>query len=197
MRQVTAMILAHSGFDSAQQSTVNLLVNIGVEYFQNLGKTLRMYIDRFGEKTSAENVLLMSLQANGVENIDRLDQYIRFDVLRHGVKLFDLQRRLEGAWKTLNDGQQAGDTQDIDLDEMEGNIVSGNFFEELGIDLLNLQELGLDITSIPSDLWNKKAERPIRIRKQLVASLADEEVEEDSAPKYKPARPWAPVKPAE
>ena len=41
-------------------------------------------------------------------------------------------------------------------------IMSGNLLAGLGIDLLNLQELGLDMSQVPLEIWNKKASRPVR-----------------------------------
>jgi hypothetical protein len=42
---------------------------------------------------------------------------------------------------------------------------SGNFFNELGLDLLNFKELGMgDISSVPPTLWNLKAEKPLKAR---------------------------------
>ena len=43
-------------------------------------------------------------------------------------------------------------------------------FKEAGIDLLNLRELGVDLDSIPPELWNKKARRPIAAIKEYVST---------------------------
>ncbi len=54
--------------------------------------------------------------------------------------------------------------EDIQMEDNQDLLLTGNMFEELGIDLLNVKELGIDMTSIPVDLWNKKAEKPIKAR---------------------------------
>ncbi|KAI9349453.1 hypothetical protein DFJ73DRAFT_833617 [Zopfochytrium polystomum] len=197
MRQITAQLLAHAGFDSAHQSTVSILTEIGIQYFQNLGKTLKLYVDKFSLTIAPEKLLLMSLQANGIDSAERLDQYVRFDILRYGLKLHDLRRRLEAASKALDETLEDKDNTDINFDEVDNNIMSGNFFEEMGIDLLNLQDLGLDFTSIPTELWNKKSDNPIRIRRNIVAKLMDEGTEAVPVQKLKPAKPWSPVDPSQ
>ena len=54
--------------------------------------------------------------------------------------------------------------EDVQLEDYEDVFVSGAMFDELGVDMFNVKEMGIDMTSIPVDLWNKKAEKPIKSR---------------------------------
>ncbi|KAJ3114244.1 hypothetical protein HDU96_002371 [Phlyctochytrium bullatum] len=69
--------------------------------------------------------------------------------------------------------------------------LSGNFFEDVGFDVLNLKDIGIDISSIPAELWNRKADRPVRLKRKILMSHA---IDGSTAVKYKVAAPWAPVK---
>lgn len=54
LRKVTGTMLAHVGFDSGNQSSVEALTHIATQYISNLGRTLRFYIDNHGQAMSSE-----------------------------------------------------------------------------------------------------------------------------------------------
>jgi hypothetical protein len=76
LKQITGQLLAHNGFDcklivygskdrldnltkfllllACHGSALCLMTDIGIQYFQNLGKTLRLYLDKYQTKMSFE-----------------------------------------------------------------------------------------------------------------------------------------------
>ncbi|KAJ3190884.1 Transcriptional activator spt7 [Irineochytrium annulatum] len=142
-----------------------------------------------GKILAKEDILELALQANGVESPDKLFTYIRFDVERYGLKLRDLQRRLESAYsELLQVTGQANNTDDMDLDDAEEQIISGNFFEDMGIDVLHLKELGIEISSV-CVILAKTAAVTHKLRESAPAA------HDSSQPKYKTTVPWKPVQP--
>ncbi|KAJ3409100.1 Transcriptional activator spt7 [Chytridiales sp. JEL 0842] len=194
LKQITGQMLAHSGFDSSQSAALCLLTDIGIQYFLNLGKTLRLYLDKYQSKMSFESILLLALQANGVNEPSELDQYIKGDIIRYGLKLYDTKRRLDSAYKFMqaSSGDNAG--EDINLDEMGDYFASGNLFEDLGVDFMNFKDLGLDVDMIPMELWNRKADKPIKLKK-FAQKSKDENGESVDGVVVKPTLPWQPIKP--
>ncbi|TPX67737.1 hypothetical protein SpCBS45565_g03643 [Spizellomyces sp. 'palustris'] len=193
-KQSVAKLLMHSGFDVASESALCTLTDTFLDYFHNLGKTLRLYMDKFSRTMSPEDLLLHALQENGVENVNQLDTYIRHDIERYGDKLYDLRRKMSYAYKDMvkrADGELEED--DIDVEEAADDFMSGNFFGDL--DMLSLRELGIDgITSIPRELWSKKADRPIRARVRRQAPQREEENAPIEEAVGKPSTvPWRPV----
>ncbi|KAJ3205703.1 Transcriptional activator spt7, partial [Dinochytrium kinnereticum] len=120
--QVSSKLLAHSGFDAANTSALGILASIGGQYLLNLGRSLRMYLDKYKATVSPERILELSLQSNGVEVIDKLSVYLRYDVERYGLKLLDLRHRLENAYGNLLKATGQED-EDVDLDEAEQQII--------------------------------------------------------------------------
>ncbi len=61
-------------------------------------------------------------------------------------------------------------------------LFSGNLFEDMDIDFLNVKDMGLNFRSIPVSLWNRNSEKPIRARvRQSVLLKKDASTgEEDS-----------------
>ncbi|KAJ3098630.1 Transcriptional activator spt7 [Phlyctochytrium planicorne] len=193
--QVVSKLLAHAGFDSASQSALGIITGIGAQYLHNLGKTLRLYIDKYKATVPPEKILDLSLKSNGVDIPDKLNVYLRFDVERYGAKLYDLRRRLEAAYKQLLEVTGNGQMEDdVDLDDAQEQIYSGNFFEEFGFDVLQLKDIGIDIGSVPTELWNKKAERPVRLKRRLLLAHSTDTAQ--AVTKYRVAEPWKPVDPA-
>ncbi|KND01485.1 uncharacterized protein SPPG_03286 [Spizellomyces punctatus DAOM BR117] len=193
-KQSVAKLLMHSGFDVASESALCTLTDTFLDYFHNIGKTLRLYMDKFSKTMSPEDLLLHALQENGVENVNQLDTYIRHDIERYGDKLYDLRRKMSYAYKDMvkrADGELEED--DIDVEEAADDFMSGNFFGDL--DMLSLRELGIEgITSIPRELWSKKADRPIRARVRRQAPQREEENAPIEEAVGKPSTiPWRPV----
>jgi len=52
--QVASKMLAHAGFQGAQASALAVMTDITVEFFLNLGRTLRGYTDLYNKGMTAE-----------------------------------------------------------------------------------------------------------------------------------------------
>ncbi|RKO84709.1 hypothetical protein BDK51DRAFT_32815, partial [Blyttiomyces helicus] len=229
LKQVTGMMLAHAGFDgtsipfisaldpnfeftpaptilfahlplAATDSSISSLTDAAIHHLMNLGRTLRVYMDRFGSSMPPTDMLLHAFRENGGGTIEALDTHIRHDVERYGGKLADLRVRLDGMYYDMlqnPDDQEVAD-EDIEIENESEGIISGNFLEELGIDVFNLKDFGLDLTSVPTEVWNKKSANPIKARARRRAARADAPEEAASeAPidihQPPPILPWAPV----
>ncbi|ORY39389.1 hypothetical protein BCR33DRAFT_788396 [Rhizoclosmatium globosum] len=168
MTQLTSRLLMHTGFDAIQGSALAILNDIGIQYMQNLGKTLRLYVDKEDQTLSHEDILKRTLQVNGVENANKLDLYVRNDIQRYSVKLFDLKKKLS---------------------------LIGNFLEDLGVDFLNLKDLGIDVTSIPLEVWNRKADSASKIKKREF-SKEGSAIPGNSFDQVDPETQWKPVNPS-
>lgn len=59
------------------------------------------------------------------------------------------------------------------MDKHSESVMNGTLFEDFGVDLLGLKDIqGLNISSIPSELWNRKSSRSTvraRVRRRAVA----------------------------
>ncbi|KAG0275910.1 Transcriptional activator spt7 [Linnemannia exigua] len=164
--QVASKLLAHAGFQGAQASALAVMTDITVEFFLNLGRTLRGYTDLYNKGMTAEEILLHTLHENGVNGVGDLEGYIREDVERYGNKLQDIHRKLETSYTdvvnaTLNEGHNAD--ADFEFQENDEAFTNGNFIgggtDELGEDFFGFKELGIDREigvarlSIPSRIW--------------------------------------------
>lgn len=52
--QVASKLLAHAGFQGAQASALAVMTDITVDFFLNLGRTLRGYTDLYNKGMTAE-----------------------------------------------------------------------------------------------------------------------------------------------
>ncbi|KAJ3211365.1 Transcriptional activator spt7 [Entophlyctis luteolus] len=166
--QCVGKLLVHAGFDGAQQSAVALLSDVAQQYLSNLGRTMLLYATKRNQKSGADRILQMALQVNGISSAGKLDLYVRNDVQRYGAKLLDVKRRLATMYKSLLESSALDPSVgDIRMSEIDPMIMSGNFLEDLGVDFLNLRDLGIDITAIPVELWNRKAEGSLKIKRKI------------------------------
>jgi transcriptional activator SPT7 len=153
MKRTSVLILAHSGFDSTlinavtSEQALDCFAEIACNYFMGLIQTLRLYMDRFGTTMSVRDILLHVLSENGIQDIDNMDGYIKQDVFRHGKKLQDLRKRLEAAYNELENGD-AEMQDDIQIESHYDQIITGNLFDDLGVDFLNLKDAGLDFKNV-------------------------------------------------
>ena len=67
--------------------------------------------------------MLLSLQTNGLEEIDKLYQYIRFDIERFGMKLHDVKRRLGSYYHNLVENDFETNDDDLNIEENEEHII--------------------------------------------------------------------------
>ncbi|CAG8591540.1 4792_t:CDS:10, partial [Paraglomus occultum] len=152
MERVVVKLLQHAGFEAAQSSALSVLTDVAVEYMLNLGKSLRAYCDEHDKTMTPEEILLHTLNENGVSSVNELDSYTRDEVERYGVRLSDVNRRLEATYTELlaQDDKEAEEPSFSDNDEA---FAMGNFGEDLGEDFFGFKELGLGSLSVPAKLF--------------------------------------------
>ncbi|KAJ3124423.1 Transcriptional activator spt7 [Nowakowskiella sp. JEL0407] len=202
LRQCICKLLKHVGFDSAQQSTMDTLAELLIQYLQNLGKTFRMYSDKFGHDKSGEEILIHTFLENGVPSIKTLDMYVKYDIKRYGVKLTELRKKMVFAYNDFvgQTGEQVVDAG-FDVDENTEDLISGSYLDDLGVDILGLKDLGVGATSVPSELWNKKSDKVVKARvRRRILDREDNFGQSFSTPlpnEIKPETipPWNPIDP--
>ncbi|KAL3900095.1 MAG: hypothetical protein SGCHY_001569 [Lobulomycetales sp.] len=139
--RAVAVILAHTGFD---------------------GRSMHEYCDNSAEAVDYQDALMHSLLENGLSDISQLEFYLRHDVQQHGAKLSDLSFRLRSAYEDID---LMPESESIEIDKHTEKVVNGTLFEDLGIDLLGLKDIeGLNVSSIPSEVWNRTSNRSRRAR---------------------------------
>lgn len=113
-------LLAHAGFEGAQENALNVLTEIAMDYMLTIGKTLRVYWDDYGRQMNSEvrnsfarfieaatyifrtkEILMHVLYENGVDNVAELESYIRDDIERYGNRLDELHRKLENSYQDM------------------------------------------------------------------------------------------------
>ncbi|KAJ3046126.1 Transcriptional activator spt7 [Rhizophlyctis rosea] len=200
LRHIATMHLAHAGFEAGNAIAIATLTDAAEQYFLNIGRTMRVYLDKFGKAFTPETILTHVLRENGIDAASHLDTFMRVDIQRHGAKLVDLRKKLDYAYKdmvrTRSDQEVADD--DFQDEDAQEQIMSGNFFGDLGVDFLNLGELGLGFTNVPTEIWNRKSERPIRARVRRRLQQVEEEEETPIQPLERSGTllPWRPIDPA-
>lgn len=119
MEQTIAKVLFHTGFEGTlslfskltadfQPSALDIITGVAIEYLQELGRTLRLYMNsndgrkKYSEEVrstsrrhSFQELIMHALDLNGVQDLERLDVYIKDDIERYGTKLEDCHRRLK------------------------------------------------------------------------------------------------------
>ena len=137
-------LLAHHGFEGAHRAAADVLTNVMAEFLMNMGRTLRIYADRYARKMSAEEMILHSLLESGNTDVSGLESYIRDHVERYGAKMSDLLRKLRQSYRdqlqSTTDRAVVLDDEALDAEA----LVSGHFAEDLGDDFFGFKELGLD-----------------------------------------------------
>ena len=164
MKRSCVWLLSHIGFDGASDQALSCLTDIAMHYFSNLSKCISGLVEKYLGVLSSEEILLETLALNGIPNPEDLETYLRLDIVRHGRRLESLRMKMDSAYKFLETGEDMDHLDDIKFESHNEQIISGNFFEDMGLDFLNLKDIGLDIRSVPLSLWNQKSEKPIRAR---------------------------------
>ncbi|KAJ2852728.1 Transcriptional activator spt7 [Coemansia brasiliensis] len=158
-----ALMLAHAGFDAATDAALACLGGFVSDFINNIGRTLRVYIDRHGRTMSNEAILAHALYANGTEDLGDLEYYMRADAARYGNKLAELHRKLQRAFnEVVGDAAERPEAET----ELEGSdaFVTGMVggLGDLGDDFFGFKELGLDREfgvehlSVPQRLWRER-----------------------------------------
>lgn len=109
MQQSLTQILIHAGFEGAGSNALNVITDIASQYFSNIGKTLRSYLDEHGKIMKTEEILSHTLSKNGVSSIHDLENYIEKDILHLGDQLDDMNGKLEHSYRCLTTVSRASD----------------------------------------------------------------------------------------
>jgi len=165
MQWVNRKILEHIGFQGSSQLTLDVLSGITVEYLANVGRTFRFYLDKYSNTMTSEEIILHSLFESGVSRIQNLERYITDDIVRHGNRLNDLEKKIVNVYQELTSTEAIDDDAlfgNEDDEEEESAFVMGQFTDDIGEDFLGLRELGiaaefgLSTLSVPKRLLKGK-----------------------------------------
>ncbi|OSC97569.1 Bromodomain-domain-containing protein, partial [Trametes coccinea BRFM310] len=138
-------VLEHAGFQGTSKMALDVLASVTAEYLFNVGRTIRFLCDKYGNKMTAEQIILHTLFESGITRINDLERYIRDDVVRYGGRLSELEKKLANAYREAT-AEEAWDDDALfrmEGEEEEGEFVMGNFAESFGEDFLGLKELGI------------------------------------------------------
>jgi transcriptional activator SPT7 len=100
IQRSVVQLLSHAGFETAQTNALNTLTDLVSDYFLNIGKTLRKYIDQHGTSMPFEDIVSLTLKQNGVNGVQDLDDYTQ-DIQHYGTRLNDIQCKLENTYQGL------------------------------------------------------------------------------------------------
>lgn len=53
-QRMTSKLLAHAGFEGANENALRVLTDVATDYITNIGKTLRCYVDDYGKQMTGE-----------------------------------------------------------------------------------------------------------------------------------------------
>ena len=178
-------LLAHAGFEGGQTTAVQVLAQVASEYLMGLGRTLRLYSDRFAQRFTPADMLEHVLGGSAAS----IEAYVRNDIERYGQRLKEWLRKMHAA---LRDQLQSlgGTVEDTDLLARDGEaLVLGHFAAGLGDDFFGFRELGLDTElgmaqlAVPSRLFF--GGRPVH--KAVAGGITE------AAPTYTPPPPPIPL----
>ncbi|KAI9452359.1 hypothetical protein BJY52DRAFT_1124430, partial [Lactarius psammicola] len=165
MQWVNRKILEHIGFQGSSQLALDVFTGITVEYLANVGRTFRFYLDKYSNTMTSEEIILHSLFESGVSRIQNLERYITDDIVRHGNRLNDLEKKIVNVYQEFTSTEAIDDDAlfaNEDDEEEESAFVMGQFTDDIGEDFLGLRELGiasefgLSSLSIPKRLLKGK-----------------------------------------
>ncbi|BEJ14424.1 hypothetical protein CspHIS471_0401910 [Cutaneotrichosporon sp. HIS471] len=185
MKRSTASLLAHAGFDGANDIPLDLMTRVAGDYIRNLGRTFRLLLD-FKRNMKPEELVLHVLHENGQVQIQDLETHIKDDIERDSAKISEQQRKMRAAYAELTTAPVIED--DMLLADDGQMLQHGDFAEDLGEDFLGLRELGIDkefglsSLSVPKSLFFGR-------RKRDAAALGPKIAEPD----YAAAPPFIPL----
>ncbi|KIR39329.1 transcriptional activator SPT7 [Cryptococcus deuterogattii 99/473] len=163
MKKCSAGMLAHAGFEGANEMALDVFTRVAVDHLDGLGKTFRLLLDGFSHKMTPEEIILHVLHENGQVEPKDLEAHIKNDIEREDVKIAEMQRKMR---QTFYEVATAPVIQDDMMFADDGEmLVDGNFADELGEDFLGLRELGIDreygLTSltVPQSLFYGRRKR--------------------------------------
>lgn len=140
----TQMLLAHAGFEGAHTSPVQVLADVAAEYLMGLGRTLRLYVDRFAHHMSPVDILEHVMSSRGT-NLAALASYVSQDIQRYGQRLQEWLRKQKHVLREQLQGVDSTTVDDADLLASDGEaLMLGYFAAGLGDDFFGFRELGLE-----------------------------------------------------
>nr|KIR85585.1 transcriptional activator SPT7 [Cryptococcus tetragattii IND107] len=188
MKKCSAGMLAHAGFEGANEMALDVFTRMAVDHLDGLGKTFRLLLDGFSHKMTPEEIILHVLHENGQVEPKDLEAHLKNDIEREDVKIAEMQRKMR---QTFYEVATAPVIQDDMMFADDGEmLLDGNFADELGEDFLGLRELGIDreygLTSltVPQSLFYGR-------RKRLANSANGAGGKSDLA--YPPPPPFIPL----
>ncbi|KAI0264096.1 hypothetical protein BC834DRAFT_883527 [Gloeopeniophorella convolvens] len=146
MQWVNRKVLEHVGFQGSSQMAMDVLSDITMEYLSNVGRTLRLYLDKYSNTMTSEEIILHSLFESGVGHVQNLERYITDDIGRHGNRLNDLEKKIVNVYQEYTSAEAIDDDAlfaNEDDEEEESAFVMGQFTDDIGEDFLGLRELGI------------------------------------------------------
>ncbi|OCF45433.1 hypothetical protein I317_00679 [Kwoniella heveanensis CBS 569] len=163
LKRASAGLLAHAGFEGANETALDLFTRAAVDHLQNMGRTFRLLLDGFSNKMTSEEIVLHALHQNGQVQTQDLETYLKDDIEREETKVAEMQRKIRQAFKEVTTAPV------IEDDMMFANngemLTDGNFADELGEDFLGLRDLGIDkefglsSLTVPSSLFYGRRKR--------------------------------------
>ncbi|KAE8541103.1 hypothetical protein D1P53_002457 [Cryptococcus gattii VGV] len=163
MKKCSAGMLAHAGFEGANEMALDVFTRVAVDHLDGLGKTFKLLLDGFSHKMTPEEIILHVLHENGQVEPKDLEAHLKNDIEREDVKIAEMQRKMR---QTFYEVATAPVIQDDMMFADDGEmLLDGNFADELGEDFLGLRELGIDreygLTSltVPQSLFYGRRKR--------------------------------------
>lgn len=176
-------------YSGTSKAALDVLAGVTSDFLFNVGRTIAFLADKHGSRMTAEEIILHTLFESGIARMSELERYVKDEIIRHGSRLTELEKKLANAYNEAVSStkfvktymypnayiQASGEAWDDEAlfkeedEEEEGEFVMGNFADSLGDDFLGLRELGiaeefgLSSLSVPKKLLkgkNKGAKEP-------------------------------------
>ncbi|WOO84408.1 Transcriptional activator spt7 [Vanrija pseudolonga] len=187
LKRAVAGMLAHAGFEGANEIPLDMFTRVAGDYLRNMGRTFRLLLDGFSHKMDTEEMVLHALHENGQVELRDLEAHMKDDIQRDAAKIAETQRKVRQAYKEVTTGPVIEDDM---LFAADGDMLRhGDFAEDLGEDFLGLRELGIDrefglnSLSVPKALFFGRRGRG----NEQAAALKED------APDYAPPPPFIPL----
>lgn len=144
LKWMNRKVLEHVGFQGASGGALEVLTAVASEFLLNLGRTLRFLCDKYAHTMTSEELILHALFESGITRIQDLERYIKDDIVRYGMRLAELEKKLENAYREATSTEVPDDDALFNSDQEEDDALAmGAFADTLGEDFLGLRELGI------------------------------------------------------
>lgn len=163
LQRSVAKIFYHSGFEEFQPSALDAVTDIAGQYFQNLAKTLKGYLEvpkvktdvadsnitskgKWQPRFSKEESILQTLSDNGTD-LGQLESYTNDEMDRLRQKLDVMHDRMKSYYaELLRPALDPGPGADGVGAFADGSdqFIGGDFAEDIDEDFFGFRELGLD-----------------------------------------------------